>query len=542
MITVGLKEETIIKIIEECIKPLSGLKNGFEKQENRADEIAENLPPEKYPSVSAVIAFVKNKIEVFSEAVGKVYLKATDFEDYKTDASNTYAKKTDVENFENNVADTYATKTDVENFENNVAKTYATKTDVEDFENNVADTYATKTDVENFENNIAETYATKTDVEDLKTDTEVTATATGKAITINPANAPLQSLKLYGKTTQDGTPTPTSPIELKSVGDSGSFEVSLIGGNYFDKSKVSSYVTETKTGFSFINDNVNFAPVNVGRLNHLAPCLKVGDIVTFYVDTVNSTKPEGFVYLAGSGFDWDSGVFHTITENDLNGFLYVYGLVNEVCEYNNFRITKIENAPYEPYTEQTFTNNDTLRGVNCIADEKDFARAMKTQRFGIVDLGTLDWTVFNSPNNEFVAYNIANFKHGMNGLCSKYPLANSLGEDKALYMRDTWYGGTTIGIRDTSYTDAETLKASLSGTMFVYELETPIETPLTEQELNAYRQLMTNSGNTTILSEADMEVDYYINKPNAQAIGNIHSQINKDYFKLQQAIISTGGN
>ena len=41
---------------------------------------------------------------------------------------------------------------------------------------------------------------------------------------------------------------------------------------------------------------------------------------------------------------------------------------------------------------------------------------------------------------------------------------------------------------------------------------------------------------------ADMEISYYINKPNAQAIGNIHSQVNKDYFKLQQAIITLGGS
>ena len=68
-------------------------------------------------------------------------------------------------------------------------------------------------------------------------------------------------------------------------------------------------------------------------------------------------------------------------------------------------------------------------------------------------------------------------------------------------------------------------------------LQTPQETPLTETELNAYRQLMTNSGNTTILSEADAEVEYYT--PKGQALGNIHSQVNKDYLKL---ITSLGGN
>ena len=75
------------------------------------------------------------------------------------------------------------------------------------------------------------------------------------------------------------------------------------------------------------------------------------------------------------------------------------------------------------------------------------------------------------------------------------------------------------------------------------ERQTPIETALTETELNAYRHLMTNKGTTTILSECeDTEVTYYINKPNAQAIGSLHEQINKDYIKLQQAIISTGGS
>jgi len=41
----------------------------------------------------------------------------------------------------------------------------------------------------------------------------------------------LRGLTLYGKTTQDGTPTPTSPMELVSVGDSGSIGVTIIGGS-----------------------------------------------------------------------------------------------------------------------------------------------------------------------------------------------------------------------------------------------------------------------------------------------------------------------
>ena len=40
----------------------------------------------------------------------------------------------------------------------------------------------------------------------------------------------LQGLTLYGKTTQDGTPTPDAPVALNSAGDSGSIGVSITDG------------------------------------------------------------------------------------------------------------------------------------------------------------------------------------------------------------------------------------------------------------------------------------------------------------------------
>lgn len=38
-------------------------------------------------------------------------------------------------------------------------------------------------------------------------------------------------LRIYGKTTQDGTPTPDAPVDLVSIGDSGSITVSVTGEN-----------------------------------------------------------------------------------------------------------------------------------------------------------------------------------------------------------------------------------------------------------------------------------------------------------------------
>ena len=49
----------------------------------------------------------------------------------------------------------------------------------------------------------------------------------------NTVDYPLLGLNLYGKSTQDGVPTPEAPVDIVSVGDSGSIEVQACGKNLF---------------------------------------------------------------------------------------------------------------------------------------------------------------------------------------------------------------------------------------------------------------------------------------------------------------------
>ena len=52
----------------------------------------------------------------------------------------------------------------------------------------------------------------------------------GEVITITDASKRgFRSLSIYGRTTQDGTPTPDAPVDLVSVGDSGSITVTVTG-------------------------------------------------------------------------------------------------------------------------------------------------------------------------------------------------------------------------------------------------------------------------------------------------------------------------
>ena len=59
---------------------------------------------------------------------------------------------------------------------------------------------------------------------------QIVVTVTGETIVLtDSANAYLKGLNIYGKTTQNGTPTPEAPVELVSAGDDGDITVSVNG-------------------------------------------------------------------------------------------------------------------------------------------------------------------------------------------------------------------------------------------------------------------------------------------------------------------------
>lgn len=390
------------------------------------------------------------------------------------------------------------------------------------------------------------------EINEVLANEKVVETASGSAITIESANAPLQALKLYGKTTQDGTPTPTEPIELKSVGDSGSFEVGVYGGNlaklptsFKSQNLYGVEITVNEDGSITFNGTTSISGIIIdfenvylqeGKSYTLSGFKGMArDQAIFYI---NSEAPFGTKLIQSNGAETKtclkSGLY------PLRIYIYTGTTLNQtIYPMLNIGSTAL---PYEPCNKQSLTLTDTLRGIGDIADEKDFARGVTTQRFNEIDLGTLDW-IYEAETNRFRSPLGQTVKEGFRTikcLCDIYSTIQNGETYNANWENTAYIASTNIYIHDKRYTDASALKSALSGVKFVYELATPIETPLSETELNAYRQLHTNSGTTTILGEADMTLDYYT--PKGQALGNIHSQVNKDYLKLQQAIISTGGN
>ena len=96
-----------------------------------------------------------------------------------------------------------------------------------------------------------------------------------------------------------------------------------------------------------------------------------------------------------------------------------------------------------------------------------------TERYGIVDLGTLTWNVINT--NVFYADVSGKATNNANIICSNYTNAGVYENynnfaDKTIASSASVY---RIAIKDSAYTDAATFKTAMSGVYLVYQLATP---------------------------------------------------------------------
>lgn len=159
---------------------------------------------------------------------------------------------------------------------------------------------------------------------------------------------------------------------------------------------------------------------------------------------------------------------------------------HDVCI--NLVHTGYRNGEYEPYVSDEIAlpiADYFPNGMNSIGDVKDELTATEAiQRIGVVDMGTLNWTYFSACNC-----------FTTNGLsAAKYPSDVTVVPNiiTSSYSSESYYGfnnGSPNGVvtynirgvlmvRDTSFTDAASFKAAMSGVMLYYELAEPIVTSI----------------------------------------------------------------
>ena len=282
------------------------------------------------------------------------------------------------------------------------------------------------------------------DAQKVETDEAITAvkarqnvligTETGNPISVDDAfAAPLCGLTVYGKSTQDGTPTPDAPVPIVSAGDGGSVAVKVTGKNLiqpFEKDKqiakngvtmdynvasqlVHVYGTATEVADIydarqeiplFIKSNVTMSlTVTAGKIPD-GVVIQYSDFVTLGLSCTGS-KP------------YDTGAFN---KPDAPGYVKFAMNVPKVVAVDFTFAVQLElgttATTYSPYREQLLTlptptglpgipvtsggNYTDPQGQQWVCDELDLERGVKVQR---VDKTAFDSTKTLAEQNAILA-------------------------------------------------------------------------------------------------------------------------------------------
>lgn len=313
----------------------------------------------------------------------------------------------------------------------------------------------------------------------------------GNPISVDDAfPAPLCGLTVYGRSTQSGTPTPDAPVPIVSAGDGGSLTVKVTGKNRMPPNLKTGNVVEC-----FVKKNTPITLVFKGDL------VSQGGNILFFDENNNQNW---------FGIDKGKAEHHIKYPVDLTKFQY---LLSNMASENVCLTWNASSPDYEPYREQLLTlptpnglpgipvtsggNYADSTGQQWVCDEVDLERGVRRQRVYKVDV--------DGENAKFVqAGDYANL------VPRGIPIA-LYNQGQKIYATSTftnlsWFYNTVNGqfLYLIAANLADQLNASCKKQLgkVYYALATPIETPLTPDEIAAYKAL-TAYGPDTVVQAGD---------------------------------------
>jgi hypothetical protein len=363
----------------------------------------------------------------------------------------------------------------------------------------------------------------------------------GAAITVNDASdLPIQSLKIFGRSTQDGVPTPDAPVEIKSV---ESPTVTVAGKNLVDfVSALGDGYTNTLNGITAVLKN---GVVTTSGTNEYAGWTDIihtkiiWDIDKYVFPAGTYTVPVGLnVVTTDLVLGTSKNVRGTFAQDNLfcvRGFYITYNqgeTAKDRIPLVMVRGTEVQ-PDYEPYKPiQTIAATNTLRGSpvttggnytdengqQWICDEVDLERGVYVQRVNEFVLtgsygGSITLETQKAKTQVFLATlpKIQAAQHRIDFMSNRfvYDVPEDDAEKLVPNVNSVYVALDKSRLADLSVAAFRNWLNS-NNVSICYVLATPIETPLSETEIAAYRAMHTNKPNTTILngSGAHMKVEY----------------------------------
>ena len=365
-------------------------------------------------------------------------------------------------------------------------------------------------------------------------DVGIKNTASGELISLSDsAEAPLQNMKIFGKTTQNGIPTPETPIKLVSVGDNENLSI-ICGQNILPYP----YVTSGSSRFTKNEDG------------SITVDIKHEDGLVYFLLYDGGLLSTEVAKIALLGQYNNMVIYCKILDNEDNELYFENSptsLTIDFREYpsdarvkigirNNVKPYTASGTVYPVYMSD-FSECSVaipplrrILGTN-IRDEIDTARKVRIQRVGrgIVTEAT---SFFIVGDLKGCNCNVDNF-HFLSEVCSdRYPQYDASSAD--YYNRNTIRGFyDDIIIYDSRFTNKNKANEILAEEKpeVLYQLAEPIEIPLTDEEIQAYKALYTYYPNTVIYNSenTDVEVGY---------AADIKNYIDNKFAGLQANILS----
>lgn len=325
---------------------------------------------------------------------------------------------------------------------------------------------------------------------------------------------------------------------------------------------INSDISSLQSTVSTNTSNINSTNAKVNELNQ-----KVGGIetnVSGLQTDVSALQTKSFEGTSGTvetkdGYLHDMMIFGKSVQDGTptpNNPIEIQSVVNPKVTISNSdnSLTQVATLPYTLNAIPVSSGgNVTINGQQYISDYVDIERKKLVRYIGEVDLGTLTWEYTSASTNHsrfknrfYNEFSLAKKTKSPNDIanliCSNY-LADSADStynhknDKIIAIDTNGY----IYIYDSSYTDVDTFKQAMNGVKLIYELATPTETTLTDEEVAQFKALKTYESTTNIIASSDVlnplvKCDYSLNKEtnniydrlqeNASDVSNITTRLN----------------
>ena len=309
---------------------------------------------------------------------------------------------------------------------------------------------------------------------------------------VDAVDYPLLGLNLFGRSVQDGTPTPDAPVNIVSVGDNG-FDI----------------ISKDDTHFNLLS--VRDSGGDIITKQPVSTVAKVGKQTTFTVVATGDGLTYQWQWSADGGKTWKNTstttASYTVTPSaSFNGYKY-----RCVITYSN--------------------------GKSVISDEATLYVLADDCEVKTASIATDALPLCGIPVESGGNYTDNN---GQQWLCDTL-VYNADGTGKIIKRtgKIDSYNSETVSGEYISSTGGLDIGATV-----IYQLASPHEIELTSAEVDALRTLQTFDGVTSISNSAgaEMSVKYCTNKALSEYVLPITNGLQMQIDELRAAVLSLGGN